>query len=136
MADFSVGIRSMLIADSQLNNLVGARVHNNHVPSKPGVNYVWFAASTTQENDVIDAAVGDEPQAITYDIECVSLESQANSIAMKARCRAVLNKYRGTIGDTTTQGMFIEELPEDYEPRGLPGDVGAFVQACRVQVFT
>lgn len=135
MADFSIGLRSLLLADSSLTNLIGARVHNNHVPSKPGNNYVWFATSTTQENDVLDASVGDEPQAITYDIECISLESNATALSIKSRIRGVLNKYRGTIGDTTTQGIFVDELPEDYEPRGISGDQGAYVQACRVQVF-
>lgn len=133
--DNGIGLRSLLLADDSLTNLIGARVHHNHVPSKPGNNYVWFAQSTTFENDVIDAAVGDDPQSITYDVECVSLAAQADAVAMKTRVRAVLNKYRGTIGDSTTQGIFVEELPENYEPKGIPGDQGAYVQACRVQVF-
>lgn len=133
--DNGIGLRALLLADTELTNIIGARVHHNHVPSKPGANYVWFASSTTQESDVIDASAGDEPLSITYDLECVSLASQADAVAMKARVRGVLNKYRGTIGDTTTQGIFVEELPEDYQPKGVPGDQGAYVQACRVQVF-
>lgn len=133
--DTGIGLRSLLLADSSLVTLIGSRVHHNHVPFSTVQNYIWFASSTTQESDVINASAGDEPLSITYDLECISFSSQADAIAMKSRVRAVLNKHRGAIGTTTTQGIFVEELPEDYQPKGLPSDQGAYVQACRVQVF-
>lgn len=133
MADLGANLRTKLLADATLRSLVGDRIHVNKIPARPGNNFIYLAVDSTQENETLDGQVGEAPLSQTYAAECISLEGQAEAIAIKQRLRQ-LNNFRGTLGDQTVKGIFVNEFQEQYEPRGV-GDTGAHVAVCQVQVF-
>ena len=100
-----------------------------------GVPFLYMAIDSTQENDILSPSVGGQPLSITVAFEAVSLAAQSTAQSIKDRLRAVLNYFSGTLGDTTVQGCFVQELPENYEPRNQGFDTGAFVALGQVQVF-
>ena len=134
MTTLGENLRTKLLEDVELRNLVGNRVHQNHVPQRGGDAYIYFAVDSTQEDETIDGAAGSQPLSTTFAVECIAIDSQAKADAIKARVRT-LNKYRGAMGTATAKGVFVTDYQEEYHPRGLGADAGGHVAVCQVQVF-
>jgi hypothetical protein len=135
MTDIAPDLRTKLLTDSVLTSLVGSRIHLSHVPQIGAESYIWLAQSGSIEDDTLDDTPGTEANAKTFDLECISYKSQQEASAIRERVRAVLSKFRGTLGNTTVQGVFVEDSLDEYQPRGLGSDEGAYVQTFRVTVF-
>lgn len=127
-------LKLFLAGDSTIVKLVGGRIHENHVPSQFIGDYVWFAFSGGDS----ERTLGDAPAAslfrYRFDVECIARSiRQARLIANAVFAR--LDSHRGSFGDSTVQGIFVEEQPDEYEPRGVLGDTGIHVASKSVEVI-
>jgi hypothetical protein len=127
-------LRAYLAADSTVRKLVGGRIHENHVPQPYVGDYIWFAFAGGESERTLS---GDSAALfrVRFDLECIARSiSQARRIA--AAVFAALEGYaRGaTFGDTTLQGIFVEEQPDEYLPRGVLADSGLHVASKSVEV--
>lgn len=137
MTTIGENLRAKLLSDPELTKIVGHRVHQNHVPQRPGDSYIYFATDSTGESDDLNGIAGELPLSTSFVVECISHAADGQRIAeaIKSRVRA-LNKYRGAFGSTTAKGVFVTDYQDQYEPRGLGADIGAAYTVCQVQVFT
>ena len=141
MSDVSSNFRTFLLAGSGKPESIGQRVHGDHVPQDtvpktgPFKDFIWYSRRQAQGMETLDSSAGEVARVFYYDIECVSMvKRNARAIAdwVRARC----NCYRGTYGDSTVQGIFVDDQDADYEPQSIGGDRGAFVEIMNVRVFT
>jgi hypothetical protein len=115
-------LKSFLLADDTVKGIVGSRVAYNHLPQASDVPYVWFQQSGSIDDDGIGDAAG-APTRFQYDVECWS-ERPFQAKQLSSRVQAILNKYRGTFGDTTVQAIFAPSQNDQYVPKAVPADEG------------
>lgn len=137
-ADVPTNLRTFLLAQSAIRNIVGAQVHQAKVPADRNPPYIWFGRSGSQKVELLAPPVGLEPGAQFFAFECIASDldhAQAIGDAMRA-----LDGYGknlsppGTFGDTTIQAMFVEEQADDYEYRTINGDEGFHACAFSVEI--
>lgn len=69
----------------------------------------------------------------TFALECAALDlDQAQALADAVG--DALSDYRGTFGDMTVQGVFVEDQSDDYEPYYSQGDEGVFMAALQIRI--
>lgn len=137
MSLLGLHLRSFLLTDPDLVELVDKRVHEDVVPELTGPQrqgFVYFVCEGTERVDLMDDERGALPHSLRYAIECVSPEqSRADELADVVA--AWLHLYAGAFGTTSVQRIFVEDQSDDYVPRANGGDAGLFVRALQVQVF-
>jgi hypothetical protein len=138
MADIATRLRTFLLGSDAITSIVGQRVHQSHVPhldpDKPVPAYIWFGRTTTRDERQLAGAAGEAEFSTMFSLECFSEdldEAQRLGAAVKSR----LNNYQGAFGDSTVQGIFVEDQNDDYIPRSIPADVGAELTAFSVEVI-
>lgn len=110
------------IQSDAIKAVVGTRVSYNHVPGNFKTPYIFFQ----QAGSADDISLGDSPGTPTrprYAWECWA-DNPAEAIALKNLVQARLHKYRGAVGTLTVQGIFAEDVDDEYIPNGNGGDDG------------
>lgn len=137
MSDVSSRFRAFLIADANIARLVGGRVHEDHVPqrNKPLYPFIWYRKRQAQGTETLDSDNGEDASFHYFDVEVVS-KNQSTAKELETLVRARCSCYRGTYGDSTVQGIFVNDQSADYEPQSNGGDDGLTVASLDVQVCT
>jgi hypothetical protein len=133
MADVSTRFRTFLLTDTTIAQMVGEQVHQGFVPETTKGDYVWFSRSASEPLRVLASGAID-PLSVRFDVEAISDDldrAQALAAAIRSKCDA----YRGTFGDSTTQGIFVEDHNDDYTPRGVFSDDVLHVASMSVEIF-
>ncbi len=133
MADVAQNLRAFLLADSQIASLVGANVHQNHVPEDRPTPYVWFRQAGVHYEGTTDAEPGAPPDDYLVDLECVS-DDLDEAADLAALVRERLAFYRGPFGDSTVQAVLVEDHEDDYLPRNEDADAGYHAATLRAVV--
>lgn len=134
MATFMEDFRTFLIASTSLADALGSTVavHYNHVPQHMPRAYIWFRSAADTVLFTMDK-VGGIHQA-NYDVEVIAdSESTAQSVADKLRTKC--DGYKGTVANSSAQGMFLRDKSDDYQPRGIDDDEGRSVIAYDMEVW-
>jgi hypothetical protein len=138
VSDVSSRFRDFLLADENIARLVGGRVHEDHVPQRLGAKdypFIWYRKRQAQGAETLDSSPGEDAKFHYFDVEVVAkgihLAKQLETL-VRARCSC----YRGTYGDSTVQGIFVEDQDSDYIPRSAGSDEGLYVPALDVRVIT
>lgn len=133
MSDVATRLRAFLLSDATLQQYVGDRVHQAHVPETSDGDFIYFAREAMEPHRVLDTGVI-APLVNRFSLEIISSDlDRAQAIA--ATVRSKLDGYRGTFGDGTTQGIFVDDHNDDYVPRAIYGDEGKHVAAFSVEVY-
>lgn len=133
MSNLSVNFRKFLLAQSSLARKVAARIHQDHIPQSSSAPYVYFSRQNAEFLTCLDSEVGEQPHAQSFAIECIGRDiGDAQELGDEIRA---INNYKGTFGDTSVQAVFVEDQSDDYEPRVLSGDDGAFSCNLRVTIY-
>lgn len=114
-------MKAHLLGDSSINSAV-TDVAYNHVPQGPRGAYIFFQ----QSGAVDDIALGDSagrPTRTRFAVECWS-DDPYDAVTLKGLVQARLHKYRGAFGDSTVQGIFAEDVDDQYVPNGNGADDG------------
>lgn len=132
MATFPEDLRTYITGSTAVTDLVSTRVHYNHIPEASARPHVWFRVSSDNEELTMDGAGGlHEAQC---DIECVAItESTCQSVADAVKSR--LHGYKGALGGSTAQGLFLSDKDDDYMPFSVGSDEGAHVIAYSLRAF-
>lgn len=136
MADINARFKTFLQADTDIAAKVASRVHDSHVPQAQTVppikSFIYFHRRQTTHSPTLDSAAGEVPQEFAFDVEVVEADSRKPlGELVRTRC----NCYRGTFGDSTCQGVFVNDQDENYQSYNVGGDGGVFVTTLDVQVF-
>lgn len=133
MASVGEDLIAFLIDDPTVTNLVGRRVHANHVPQKSKYPLIWLARSGKEKDRDMDGQGGLTRHL--YDLECISPDlGEAEDVADAVDDR--LAGHRGTFGARTVQGVFIEDQDDEYIPRGTGGDDGLMTVAQQITIWS
>lgn len=137
-ATLAENLRAFLLSSQTVRELVGTRVHQDHVPSEEAVReadaaYVWFSRDDA-EHEVVAI---DEAQGAAADVVTFSLEAIAPTFELRDQLTAAiegLHNASGTFGDTTIQSLAIARQDDDYFPQAVVVD-GWAVSAYVVTVY-
>lgn len=140
MADIAQDLITFLAADTAIADLVtdsdgDVAIHHNTVPQDSEFPLVWLRRASRDSERTLDAAVGDEPDSVRFDVECYG-DDLDEAMDLAAAVTERLDNYRGAFGTRTAQGMFVEDASDDYTPRGIMGDEELHFAALSVQIFT
>lgn len=137
MSSVGEDLRTLLIANSHVYELVSDRVHVDHVPQEEAISaadggYIWLSRSGTENLDCLDDAVGTVPDTEVFDLECIA---PTLTTANRLRDAVVeLHNYRGTMGSRTAKSVYFDDHSDDYLPQGLLDMDGLSVIAMTVTV--
>lgn len=132
MATTPENLRTFLLADSSIANEVGSRIAYNIVPEDKGSPYIFFQQSGATDDIALDDSAG-APNRPQFVVECYA-ETPSRAIVIKNLVHARLHKYRGTFGDTTTRGIFAEDVSDAYIRNGDGGDEGLHASTINVEI--
>ncbi len=139
MSDTAEKLKAFLYASADVKAVVGDRIYEDKIPQsaiKSSLPYIWFSTRLETPSNVLAGAVGELPDSVTFDLECVSM-NKPKSKDLATAVRAVLNNYRSTtstdFGGGYTKSVFVRDKDSDYAP--VNGDTGKYVQAYDVEVW-
>lgn len=133
MSDTATRLRTHLLDAASIAAVVGSHVHQSRVPESSAPPYIWYQRASTETIGTLDGGINNE-WAAYYDVECVTDDLDgAQSLASLVKSR--LHNHRGTFGDGTVKGVFVEDHSDDYIPRSVADDSVAHVAAIRVQII-
>jgi hypothetical protein len=139
MSDTAEQLRAFVLASSDVKAIIGDRMYEDKVPQSMLANplpFIWFSTRLETPANVLNGSVGELPDNITFDLECVS-RNKPTSKDLARVTRALLNNYRSStstdFGGGSTKGVFVLDKDSDYAP--VNGDTGQYVQALDVQVW-
>lgn len=133
MADVATRFKTFLQADSSIAAKVAKRIHHDQIPQSATYPFVWYRKRQTTHYPTLDSAAGEVAQEFAFDVEVVEKDN-ARPLAELVRTRC--NCFRGTYGDSTTQGIFVQDASDEYVPFNVGGDSGLYVTALDVTVHT
>lgn len=122
MATLEENLRTFLLADTTLKQLVGTRVYVNDLPQGKD-DFAFLYQSGSADEAALDDSAG-APFRYRFVLECVST-SQGRMRSISNRAQAILNKHRGGLGDDNVQAIFAAEMDDDYVPRSV-ADTSAY----------
>ena len=134
MSDVPTNLRTFLLADTDVAAIVATRVHQSSVPESVDAPYIWFTRDRSDGPRCLDNGVARTTEQ-QFSVECIA-ESLSTSQALADAVSDALDGYRGTFGDSTVKGVFVDDQTDDYIPRGVSSDDGAFVAALQVRIFS
>lgn len=115
MATVEENLRALFLDQDAIADLVAGRVVNNvPVNDESGDPLVFIQLSSTDDELTLDAPIGYQAARYHFAIECwAATETLAVNVANAVKG---LNLYGGEFGDSTVQGIFIDNMNETYEP--------------------
>ena len=130
MATIGENIRTVLLADSTgVNAIVDGRVHQNNVPESIPMPRVWYTRAASFE-DVDNAGVGGLTDS-SWDIECHA-EDLGDALNLADKVKSLLNGTKGSFGDDSVQGVFVEDHDDDYLPKGIGEDDDSHIHVASI----
>jgi len=135
MADAAENLVTFLLADSSLSTSLGTRC--NQIRALQDFAYpfaVLFRTGTDGDSErTLNQGVGVSPFRKFFNLEVVSDDiDEAADIA--ERVKAYADGFGGTFGDTTIQGIFIEDHDDDYQSRAVLDDEAVYIQALQLEL--
>lgn len=130
--DTTENLRVYLLTSSDVRSLTSGNVHQNQVPQNRKQDYIWLRLASRQPDHCLDDETGAAPRALLYDCECCSSDLD-RSVRLSDAVRA-LAPYRGSFGDSTVKGVFVNDQDEDYQPVNDMGDIGIHIQTLQIEV--
>lgn len=135
MSQIAEDIRSYLIAQAGVATLAGARIHQAKAPQGYGGTFAVFFRRQTENEDELNASLGEAAFREFFDVECVSIdldESQRLADAIKAVTHNLEGSFGSGLG--TVQGVFVRDQDDQYEPRISDEDGALHVAALDVEI--
>lgn len=131
--DYGEDVRSWMLSIGIVSSAVGTRCHENHVPDGKDTPYIWYRHGSIQPDDCLDDTAGNEPLSVSYDIEiCGDDLGDCVDIAKAIRNATPM---RGTFGNATVKGVFVENHDEDYVYQNQFADEVRHIQSLQLTIF-
>lgn len=132
MATMPEDLLSYIAGSTSVTALVSTRIHYNQLPETSEYPHIWFKTTTDNEELTMDGTGGLHEAFV--DMECAARsESQAQAIADVLKPR--LHGYKGTMGSSTAQGIFVSDKDDEYIPFSNQSDEGVHVVAFTARLW-
>lgn len=132
MAGIGADLKAYVTASTSVNSVIAGRMHQNHPPQDTSKPFIWYQRSSENEELTLDGVGG--LKQVQFDVECVTADvATAESLADKTKAR--LHGKRGTFGNSTVQGSFVQDHSDDYAPKSIGSDGGLHVASFQVTVW-
>lgn len=132
MATMPEDLLNFIASSTAVSSLVSTRVHYSHLPETSQYPHIWFKTTTDNEELTMDG-VGGLHEAFV-DMECAAAsESEAQALADVLKPR--LHGYKGTMGSSTAQAIFVSDKDDEYIPFSNQSDDGVHVVAFTAQLW-
>lgn len=102
---FEADLRTYLLADSTISNLIGTRMYPVVLPQSPTYPAVSYSTISAQRGHNMQAPDGLAAQRIQVDAWALTY-AQARSLSDAIRNR--IDSFRGSMGSTKVQGIFFD----------------------------
>lgn len=132
MADVAQNLRSLLAASTGVSAIVGARIHQGYVPEGQATPRIWLGRSGQETPLTLDSAI--DVRKTQFDVECHDTDLDVAQQLSDA-VRDALHGYRGDFGDAEAQGIFVDDVSDDYLVKGIGVDEGIELAALTVTVW-
>ncbi len=106
------GLRTFLLADATISNLIGVRAYSQKLPQDPTFPSIVITTISGQERYSTEGATG--PPIGRFQIDSWD-STQAGSRTLAAAVRARLSGYKGAAGSESIKGAFIENDFDMYD---------------------
>jgi hypothetical protein len=140
VTDISENFRTFLLADSAIRSKVAGRVHAIKTPQAklvlPPTPFIWFRKRSAQTDEQLAPDAGHAATDFAFDVECVATNNEQTAVEVAELVRTRCSCYRGSFGDTTAKGVFVNDQDDDYEAQSTGGDDRLAVSALDVRVIT
>jgi len=115
--------------------LIANRMHYGRVPEKQANVFprLFFERSNHEDFADIDGTKGNYIED-TFNLEVISNQSSDLDIVSDKIWEDVNLYYGAVSSDVTVKGIFIEDQRDDYEPKGIGGDLGLDVASFQMRV--
>lgn len=134
MADVATRLRNFLLSKTAITNYVGKRIVETRPPQHIADPYIRFASISSENADVLNGSVGDDPLSWSVQIEAVGRDETVVK-ALNANIRTALHLYRSTFDDTTAKGCFVDTQDVDLERFSDGSDSGYFIGISTTRIF-
>lgn len=138
MTDISQNFRTFLLASAAIQAKVGQRIHAVKVPQEtgkpPATPFIWFRKRSASAESLLNPSVGEDPDDVSFDVECVDRNNELNALDIAGLVRTRANNYSGAFGDKTRSGVFVNDQDDEYEPQSTGGDDSFTIAALDVRV--
>jgi hypothetical protein len=131
MADVAENLRAYMLTSTPLKALT-SHIAENKVPQPTPDKYIWVAQNGKVYDQTTDDAAGVAPRSVLFDCECCAKELR-DSVAIADEVRALF-PYRGTFGDMTIKGAFVNDQSEDYTSVNEMADDGIHSQSLQIEI--
>ena len=121
-----------LISASDVFALTSDRIHQNHIPQQSSYPSIWFSRRSELKSTTFDG--DDDPVKTRFDIECLA-ETQGDAIDLSIAVDGALHGKRGTFGNGSVQGVFVENKSDDYIPQNDASDDGIIAVGLDVSIW-
>jgi len=120
------GLRTLLLAQSSITNVVGAAgVYSQRAPQNASPPFIVLHKMSTEENKTLTGVTG-STRFMDFDIDCKATRyGSAQDLAIIVR--DFIKDYTGTAGGETVSAVLLNGEAEDYEPPSDGSDIGLHV---------
>jgi hypothetical protein len=137
MSDHAQNLIALLKTDTTVTKWAASRIREDHVPQLSGIQtepFIWLGQRQETQLDTLDSMQGQAPLSLAFDLECVG-GRQYEQKQLAAAVKAKLHKYTGAFGDSTVQGILVNDKDNAYVSKTAGADSGVFATAFDVEVF-
>ena len=134
MADVATRLRNFLLTKTAITDLVGRRICETKPAQHLASPYICFDNVSSENADVLNASVGDEPLNWGLSIQAVGTD-EARVKTLTAALRTALHAYRGTFDDTTAKGIFVDSQSVNLDRFTDGSDLGYFIGSSETRIF-
>jgi hypothetical protein len=129
--DVPNGLRSHLLADTALGNLLADRVHYQMLPGNSQYPHVWFARTGRRQDELLS---GEEEMTIeTYSFEVVGID---NCDAVVERLVELLESFGGQVGARDVQAVDIGDTDDNYIFKSVGEGDADYLYAIQVEIYS
>lgn len=115
-------IRRWLLGLPEVTGIVGDRIHQNKVPQDTTAAYIFYVQASADSDTGSTLGESDQLMDETYDIEVISTDlGEALQVKSAIQTR---HKHRGPFGTGRVQCLLMEQVADDYVPKGVQSDQG------------
>lgn len=132
MASIGEELINALLGSTNVTRRVNRRVHQNHMPQGSNYPAIWLSRRSELPSTTFDG--DDDPVQTRFDIECLG-ETQTDAIELSSVVASTLHGTRGTFGNGTVQGVFVENKSDDYIPQNDSSDDGIIAVGLDVSIW-
>lgn len=132
MATMPEDLVSFIAGSTAISTLVSTRVHYGQIPQSSAYPHIWCKTTTDNEELTMDGTGGLHEAFV--DLECAAkTESEAQALADVVKPR--MHGYKGTMGSSTAQGIFLSDKDDEYIPFSNQSDDGVHVIAYTARLW-